>query len=90
MQLADILEPVYARNSKNAHLTLFDWDSNAQRARTLCGEPVLARARSVNFLAAGCLPCAERAAGAGIELVRDGNTVVGLSRFISQRRARRH
>jgi len=89
-QLADILEPVYARNSKKAHLTLSDRNVNTQSARTLCGEPVLARARSVTFLAVGCLVCAELARDAGIELVRDGNTVVGLSRFIQQRRAHAH
>jgi hypothetical protein len=90
VQLADTLEPVYARNSRDAHLTLFDWNANARQAHTLCGQPVLARARSVSFLATGCLVCAELAESAGIPLVRDGNSVVGLRRFIRQRRSHAH
>jgi hypothetical protein len=90
VQLADTLEPVYARNSRDAHLSLFDWDTNAGDAHTLCGQPVLVRARSVSFLAAGCLLCAERADSAGISLVRDGNSVVSLRRFIHQRRSHAH
>jgi|1186.fasta_scaffold606209_2 hypothetical protein len=85
-----ILSSVYARGRAGVHLTHFDWDENIRAARTLCGHPVRSNARSINFLVAGCLRCAERASGAGIHLVTDGSSGVNLVRFIEQRRSHPH
>lgn len=83
--VSDLLRPVHVRSERSIHLALDDWGEAGGDIRTLCGQPVQAIGRTATFLMTGCLRCAERAAGAGMLLVSDGTSVIGLCRFIRQR-----
>jgi hypothetical protein len=79
----DLLRPVRAAGSADAHLAPFDWAETPEDT-TLCGLGIEGGGTE-DFHASACLRCAYRAIGAGIFAVRDGVAVVNLSRLIDSR-----
>jgi|tagenome__1003787_1003787.scaffolds.fasta_scaffold20987900_4 hypothetical protein len=83
VDLFDLLQPVRAHGSSEAHLAPRNWAEPPQDT-TLCGLQVQGRATQPLDNSA-CLRCAFRAVGAGIYGVRESDSaVVNLSRLIER------
>jgi hypothetical protein len=78
----NILRTVVADGALKAHLAPYNWRERPD-VTTLCRLPVRGGPPTTSFQRNGCVRCAVRAVGVGIEAVREANgVVVNLSRFV--------